>query len=213
MSNWNLDVTAELAEKVEERLREFARDAELDLSLLVDDSGSMIAGVASRPDIDVATVGALVAGAYGAVRGLSRELGDGESGDCVCHGSANNIYLRSVVGRFVLLGVSESTLPLGVIREKAAHITGALDEMLKEYAPQPNPIELAEDDEDFSFPDAPQSGEIPQPAPAASDKPETSDFSTEVPPGEVPSGVESASPDQEDPPSDEKPPNYVFEIG
>ena len=188
MSNWNLDVTADLAERVEERLREFARDAELDLSLLVDDSGAMIAGVASRPDVDVATVGALVAGAFGAVRGLSRELGDTQSRDCVCHGSDNNIYLRSVVGRFVLLGVSEVSLPIGVIREKAAQITGALDELLAAYRPTPVPEASSE--------------AIEEPAPAEF----VPDPVTENVPAPASDGASPASPKK-------KPSDYVFEIG
>lgn len=135
MLDWDdTEVSAEAADRAEELLRDFAADAELDLAVIVDRSGGMVAGVASRPDVDVDTVGALVAGAFGAMRSLARELGESSITESVHHGDKDTIYLREIGLRYILLGVAELALPAGIVREKAAQIAGPLSALLTEPA-------------------------------------------------------------------------------
>jgi predicted regulator of Ras-like GTPase activity (Roadblock/LC7/MglB family) len=128
------EVSAEAADRAEELLREFAAEAELDLAVIVDRSGGMVAGVASRADVDVDTVGALVAGAFGAMRSLARELGESSITESLHHGDRDTIYLREIGPRYILLGVAELALPAGIVRQKAAQIAGPLAALLTEPA-------------------------------------------------------------------------------
>ena len=70
-----LEVPSGVADDIEAILRGYAEEAELDTSLVVDHSGFLIAGISSLADVDVATIGALVAGASGATEGLTGALG------------------------------------------------------------------------------------------------------------------------------------------
>lgn len=102
--DWDdVEVTADAADRAEDLLRDFAADAELDMAVIVDRSGGMVAGVASRPDVDVDTVGALVAGAFGAMRSLARELGESAIVESLHHGGKDTIYLRQIGSRYILL--------------------------------------------------------------------------------------------------------------
>ena len=131
--DWDdVEVSADAADQAEELLRDFAGEAELDMAVIVDRSGGMVAGVASRSDVDVDTVGALVAGAFGAMRSLARELGESAIEESLHHGDRDTIYLRRIGSRYVLLGVAELTMPAGIVREKAAQIAGPLAGLLGE---------------------------------------------------------------------------------
>lgn len=128
--DWIVEVSAEIADRAEEILREFATDAELDLALIVDIGGGLVAGVATRPDVHVDTIGALVAGAFGAMRVLAGELGESKLVESVHHGARDVIHLRDIDGQFILLGLTERALPAGLIREKAAQISARLAVLL-----------------------------------------------------------------------------------
>ncbi len=133
--DWDdVEVSADAADRAEDLLRDFASDAELDMAVIVDRSGGMVAGVASRADVDVDTVGALVAGAFGAMRSLARELGEAAIVESLHHGGKDTIYLRQIGSRYILLGVAELNQPAGIVRERAAQIAGPLASLLGEPA-------------------------------------------------------------------------------
>lgn len=154
--DWDdVEVSADAADRAEDLLRDFASDAELDMAVIVDRSGGMVAGVASRPDVDVDTVGALVAGAFGAMRSLARELGESAIVESLHHGGKDTIYLRQIGSRYILLGVAELNQPAGIVRERAAQIANPLAALLGE------PTEGAGNDSTSSASNAgpsPQSG-------------------------------------------------------
>ncbi|MCP5540076.1 MAG: roadblock/LC7 domain-containing protein [Akkermansiaceae bacterium] len=157
--NWNaddLEMTAETSARAEAILREFATDAELDIALVVDAGGGMIAGVATRPDVDVDTVGALVAGAFGAVRALARELGETAIAESVHHGDRDTLYLREIDHRLLLLGVAGVGQPAGIVREKGSAIAMELSALFgPAAAPEPadeeSPFEAEDGDDDALF--------------------------------------------------------------
>lgn len=143
-ADWNVELTAEAADQAEEILRVFATEAELEMAVVVERSGGMIAGVATRQDVDVSTVGALVAGAFGAMGALANELGESRVKESLHHGKDDTIYLREVGERFVLLGVAPSHLPSGLVREKGAQVAARITALLSETgeidaAPEPAP--------------------------------------------------------------------------
>ncbi|NNE91440.1 MAG: hypothetical protein HKN23_07315 [Verrucomicrobiales bacterium] len=121
-----LEISSDVAEKAEEILREFAEDAELDVALIVDRSGALLAGIAADSEVSVETVGALVAGAAGAVRALGDSVGESEPVESIHQGKDQVVYLRELGEIFILVGVAESELPAGIVREKAAQVTEPL---------------------------------------------------------------------------------------
>jgi len=74
-----LEITAERASQVDDQLRDFAEDAELETALVVDQSGALVSGISSEEEVTIEVISALVAGACGAMRALVSELG--ETGD------------------------------------------------------------------------------------------------------------------------------------
>ena len=176
--DWNVEVSAETADRAEEVLREFATDAELDLALIVDVGGGLVAGVATRPDVQVDTVGALVAGAFGAMRAMAGELGESSLVESVHHGARDVIHLRDINGQFILLGLTERALPAGLIRVKAAQVSARLAELLAhpagpsrsaEERQEGAPAPLAPpDEEDEKSPRTTASEGLPNPAGSAS---------------------------------------------
>lgn len=204
------EVSAEAADRAEEILREFAAEAELDLAVIVDRSGGMVAGVASRPDVDVDTVGALVAGAFGAMRSLARELGESSIVESVHHGDKDTIYLREIGSRYILLGVAELALPAGIVREKAAQITGPLSALLTEPAAA---LAAAAQAAPPAAAPAPQTLPAAHPYPAP---PTVPIDHTVVPPGPTAPVVGSpvpGAPTANHPSGGGNRPGYVFEIG
>ena len=64
-----LEIDEETATRADDLLREFAEDAGLETALIVDRSGSLVAGISAEADVTVEVISALVAGASGARAG------------------------------------------------------------------------------------------------------------------------------------------------
>ena len=127
-----LEINQETAERAEEVLRLFAEDAEMDMALIVDRSGALIAGIAADAEVPVDTISALVAGVCGAVDALIDKIGESGEIESFHSGGERQLYLRELENRFILVGVSGVDLPTGIIREKSAQIRGELSEILQE---------------------------------------------------------------------------------
>ena len=130
-----LEISQEVAEQADEFLRELAEDAGLDTALIVDQSGALVTGISAEENVTVEVISALVAGASGAMKTLVRELGETGEIESLHQGSERSVYLREIIGRFVLVGVADSSLPVGVIREKSNQIRGRLAELLDSVKP------------------------------------------------------------------------------
>ncbi len=130
-----LEISQEVAEQADEFLRELAEDAGLDTALIVDQSGALVTGISAEENVTVEVISALVAGASGAMKTLVRELGETGEIESLHQGSERSVYLREIVGRFVLVGVAESSLPVGLIREKSNQMRGRLAELLDSVKP------------------------------------------------------------------------------
>jgi len=138
----SLEISQEVAEQADELLRELAEDAGLDTALIVDQSGVLVTGISAEENVTVEVISALVAGASGAMKTLVRELGETGEIESLHQGSERTVYLREIVGRFVFVGVADSSLPVGVIREKSNQMRGRLSELLQSI----KPLEAAEDE-------------------------------------------------------------------
>ncbi len=126
-----LEISQEVAEQADELLRELAEDAGLETALIVDQSGALVTGISAEEEVTVEVISALVAGASGAMKILVRELGETGEIESLHQGSDRTIYLREIVGRFVLVGVAEAALPVGIIREKSNQMRGRISELLE----------------------------------------------------------------------------------
>jgi len=189
-SGWNVELSSEAADQAETLLRDLATDAELEMALLVDQSGGMIAGVATRQDVDVSTVGALVAGAFGAMGALTSELGENRFSESLHHGQGDTVYLREVAGRFILLGVAPGELPFGIVREKGAQTADKLNLLLE--ADESSDAEEYENEAESEAPDETEEdlGPVISAGAVPGDRPEpvegTAPVTEPEPPAEVP---------------------------
>lgn len=127
-----LEISQETAERAEEVLRAFAEDAEMDMALIVDRSGSLVAGIAADAGVSVETISALVAGVCGAVDALVGEIGDSGEIESFHSGGERQMYLKELENRFILVGVSNADLPTGIIRQKSAQVREELTAILQD---------------------------------------------------------------------------------
>jgi predicted regulator of Ras-like GTPase activity (Roadblock/LC7/MglB family) len=139
-----LQIDADLAARLDDLLREFAEDAELDTALVVDRSGALVTGISSETDVTVEVISALVAGASGAMRALVTGLGDSGEIESLHQGEDRVLYLGELLQRFVLVGVCTAPTLVGVLREKARQMRPRLVEMLDGIEAAP-PVVQAEE--------------------------------------------------------------------
>lgn len=130
-----LEISSEVAERADDLLREFAEEAGLSSALVVDRSGALVAGISSESDVTIEVISALVAGASGAMRALVSQLGETGNIESLHFGAGRLVYLREVVNRFILVGVSDGSRPAGLVRQKARMVKDELWNLLKEIAP------------------------------------------------------------------------------
>jgi predicted regulator of Ras-like GTPase activity (Roadblock/LC7/MglB family) len=140
-----LEISQDVAEQADEMLRDLAEDAGLDTALIVDKSGALVTGISAEENVTVEVISALVAGASGAMRTLVRELGETGEIESLHQGDERTVYLREILGRFLLVGVSEAGLPVGVIREKSNQMREPLSKLLESI--QTSSISAEEDQE------------------------------------------------------------------
>lgn len=127
-----LEISSEVAERADDLLREFAEDAGLSTALVVDRSGSLVAGISSESDVTIEVISALVAGASGAMRALVSQLGETGSMESLHFGEGRLVYLREIINRFILVGVSDGSRPAGLVRQKAQTVKDALSTLLRD---------------------------------------------------------------------------------
>jgi len=130
-----LEISSEIAERADDLLREFAEEAGLSSALVVDRSGALVAGISSESDVTIEVISALVAGASGAMRALVSQLGETGNIESLHFGSGRLVYLREVVNRFILVGVSDGSRPAGLVRQKARMVKDELCNLLKNIKP------------------------------------------------------------------------------
>jgi len=131
-----LEIAEETATRADDLLREFAEDAGLETALIVDRSGSLVAGISAEADVTVEVISALVAGASGAMRALVSRLGETGAVESLHLGGDRLVYLREIVNRFILVAVAEVSRPAGLVRQKALSIGPRLDDLLREIRSQ-----------------------------------------------------------------------------
>ncbi len=134
-----LEISSEVAEKADDLLREFAEESGLSSALVVDRSGALVAGISSESEVTVEVISALVAGASGAMRALVSQLGETGNMESLHFGSGRLVYLREIVNRFILVGVSDGSRPAGLVRQKARMVKDELSDLLRNIAPGRTP--------------------------------------------------------------------------
>lgn len=135
-----LEISQEVASRADDLLREFAEDSGLETALIVDRSGSLVAGISAEAEVTIEVISALVAGASGAMRALVSQLGETGAMESLHLGGDRMIYLREIVNRFILVGVTDATRPAGLVRSKAHAIEGELTTLLRDIRPAEVPL-------------------------------------------------------------------------
>lgn len=135
-----LEISHDVASRADDLLREFAEDSGLETALIVDRSGSLVAGISAEAEVTIEVISALVAGASGAMRALVSQLGETGAMESLHLGGERMIYLREIVNRFILVGVADATRPAGLVRSKAHAIEGELTTLLRDIHPAEVPL-------------------------------------------------------------------------
>ena len=135
-----LEISHDVASRADDLLREFAEDSGLETALIVDRSGALVAGISAEAEVTIEVISALVAGASGAMRALVAQLGETGAMESLHLGGDRMIYLREIVNRFILVGVSNATRPAGLVRSKAHSIESELTELLRDIRPVEMPV-------------------------------------------------------------------------
>jgi len=166
-----LEVPPGVADDIEKVLRGYAEEAELDTSLVVDHSGFLVAGISSLPDVDVDIIGTLVAKASEAAENLTGSLGEDGRFESLHLGEDRLLYLKEIGERFILVGVSDSNVPAGILRDQATLIEPVLLKHLEKVKAVPMSLTRKKAEEKNAEPAAPapeppRSLRQPEPAPA-----------------------------------------------
>lgn len=136
-----IELTEDMADRLEAALKDFARDADLSLAVTIDPSGALLAGVASRDDLDVSAVCALAAGVFAASHSLARAFGEQHPTDLIQHGEAGACLIQGMGRLGLLLAVVDGNTPVGLVRHRAAAVAEEILEQLfpttAEEAPAP----------------------------------------------------------------------------
>lgn len=131
-----LEISQEIAEGLDQILCDYAEDASVETALLVERSGALVTGISENEDVTVEVISALVAGASGAMKSLVRELGSNGGIESLCLSEDRAIYLKEVRNGFVLVGVADSSVPVGILREAAFRVAPQLSDMLMDVNPR-----------------------------------------------------------------------------
>jgi predicted regulator of Ras-like GTPase activity (Roadblock/LC7/MglB family) len=162
-----LEVPTGVADDIEKALRGYAEEAELDTSLVVDHSGFLVAGISSLPDVDVDSIGTLVAKASEAAENLVISLGAYGRFESLHLGEDRLFYFKEIGARFILVAVSDSNVPAGILRDQATLIEPALLKLLEKVKAVPMSLtrKKAEEKprEPESIPEPPKSLRQPDP--------------------------------------------------
>ncbi len=134
-----LEISSAIAAQADDLLRRFAEEAGLETALVVDRSGALVAGISSEAEVTIDVISALVAGASGAMRALVKELGETGNIESLHQGGDRLLYLREMINRFILVGVSDCSTPAGIVREEASKVSDALQDILSGIKPSDPP--------------------------------------------------------------------------
>lgn len=188
-------------EAAEEALRIFAEEADLDLALIVDPGGPLVAGITSDPGISTEGMGSLISDSASMAKTLSEQLGDGGTIESFHQTRDFSLYVRELENRLLLVGRGKADAPAGLVREVAARSGRELAETLSS-------LEVGE----FPAPpprDEPQAIVFPPPIEAAGPENDTEEAPT--PPAQEsatpPSLAEPESPEEDPLPSLPDPPS------
>ncbi len=149
-----LEVPLGVADDIEKVLRGYAEEAELDTSLVVDHSGFLVAGISSIPDVDVDIIGTLVAKASEAAEKLTGSLGEDGRFESLHLGEDRLLYLKEIGERFILVGVSDSNVPAGILRDQATLIEPVLLKHLEKVKAVPMSLTRKKAEEKTTEPEA-----------------------------------------------------------
>lgn len=132
-----MEISAQIAERIEEALAVLVDDVELDFAAVLDDSGAVLgwaaaAEVAANEDDSTAganlamvegmvdSSGALAMGAFAAAQTLAAQLGGEASREMIHHAGSRSFHLTEVTRGVALFSVWSGALALGFLRERAA---------------------------------------------------------------------------------------------
>jgi predicted regulator of Ras-like GTPase activity (Roadblock/LC7/MglB family) len=138
--DYQINLTTESARRFREVMRSFLDETGCSMGAVIERSGAVIVNEQRSPGNGVKlpradALGALAAGLFASTQMLSRQLGESDAPEVICHGQDLHIFVAPLSDDFALLAVFPNRVAVGLIRfqakKVAAGITADLGQILR----------------------------------------------------------------------------------
>ena len=114
-------------------LGDFLRQAEAELTVVVDRGGNVISQFGDTAVMDVTIIAALAAGSFAATKELARRIGEVEFNALYHQGNGSHIFMNSVDDDAIMITVFGRRTTVGLVRFYSATTATAVSELLKTF--------------------------------------------------------------------------------
>ncbi len=129
--DYHLSIDRETAARFRSVMQGFLAETDCCLAAVIERSGAVIVSEETKPPTRVRiprpdSLGALVAGLFGSTQMLSRQLGDADAPEVICHGEDVHVFLAPLSEEFALMAVFTNRVSVGMIRIQAKQAAESL---------------------------------------------------------------------------------------
>ena len=126
----DLIVSAAVLEDVRNYLAQEIVSEGISSVLIIDDAGSLIVSVGSKPFLDVTSLAAVSAANYAATQQIAQLIGEGDFVLLFYQGHNESFHFTRVGDEYIIVTVFENSLSLGLLRLKIDEAVGVLETKL-----------------------------------------------------------------------------------
>lgn len=112
-------------------LKDFLKEVEGELSVVIDRGGNVISQYGDATAMDVTIIGALAAGSFAATAELARRIGEVEFNALYHQGNGNHIFMNSVDEETIMITVFGQRSSVGLVRFCSANTAQRVGRLLK----------------------------------------------------------------------------------
>ncbi|HXA08551.1 MAG TPA: roadblock/LC7 domain-containing protein [Chthoniobacterales bacterium] len=112
-------------------LGDFLKQAEAELTVVIDRGGNVISQFGDVSVMDVTIIAALAAGSFAATKELARRIGEVEFNALYHQGNGSHIFMNSVDDDTIMITVFGRRTTVGLVRFYSATTATAVSELLK----------------------------------------------------------------------------------
>lgn len=112
-------------------LADYLKNAEADLTVIIDRGGNVISQYGDMTVMDVTIIAALAAGSFAATKELARRIGEIEFNALYHQGNGNHIFMNSVDDDTIMITVFGRKTTVGLVRFYSASTATAVGSLLR----------------------------------------------------------------------------------